>query len=295
MSTGVIIALIVIVAAVAVVAAALTLYARRPPGGRTLRRRFGPEYDRTVARHDGDTQAAERELTERVKRHGELREQPLEPAARERYSAGWTAAQEHFVDSPQEAVAEADRLLGELAGARGFPDEGRYEEQVSALSVHHGHHVHGYRQVHRAALARTGGGQNGGVDTEQMREAMLEARALFDDLLTPTRQDGSPGHVRDTDDVSEPPAARPERARRFGMTKDARRTESAETAAATRTADATDTADTTDGVERARLAQSTESGGRTQRVENTENSENSTPDTRSHSPWSFTRRQAKGS
>lgn len=277
MSTGLIIALIVIVAAVAVVAAALTLLARRPPGGRTLRRRFGPEYDRTVARHDGDTQAAERDLNERVKRHGELRERSLEPAARERYAAGWTAAQERFVDSPQEAVAEADRLLGELAGARGFPEGDRYEEQVSALSVHHGHHVHGYRRVHRAALARTGGGQNGGVDTEQMREAMLEARDLFDDLLTPTRQDTSPGRVRDTDDVSEPPAARPERTKRFGMTKDVRRTESAQTPESAETAERTGTAE------------------RGESTESTESTETSTPDTRSPLSWSFTRRQAKGS
>ena len=140
-------------------------------------------------------------------------------------------------------MAEADRLLGELAGARGFPEGDRYEEQVSALSVHHGHHVHGYRRVHRAALARTGGGQNGGVDTEQMREAMLEARDLFDDLLTPTRQDTSPGRVRDTDDVSEPPAARPERTKRFGMTKDVRRTESAQTPESAETAERTGTAE----------------------------------------------------
>ncbi|WP_443062225.1 hypothetical protein [Streptomyces sp. NBC_00386] len=285
MSTGVIIALI-IVAAVAVVAAALTLRARRPPGGRSLRRRFGPEYDRTVARHDGDTQAAERDLNERVKRHGALRAQPLEPAARERYAAGWTAAQERFVDSPREAVTEADRLLGELAGARGFPDGDRYEEQVSALSVHHGHHVHGYRRVHRAALARTGGNGNGngGVDTEKLREAMLEARDLFDDLLTPTREDTSPGRARDTDDVSEPPAARPERSKRFALTKDARRAEPEPTPAS---------------AGRTEPTQSTGRAGSTGPTESAESGENSTrtstPDTRSHLPWSFTRRQAKGS
>ncbi|MFF4346414.1 hypothetical protein [Streptomyces sp. NPDC001530] len=188
MSTGVIIALIVIVAAVVVVAAAVTLLARRPQGGRRLRRRFGPEYDRTVARHDGDARAAERDLAERVERHGALRERPLEPADRERYAARWTAAQERFVDAPREAVAEADQLLGELAGVRGFPDGGRYEEQVAALSVHHGQHVHGYRRVHRAASARTGGTPERQADTEEMREAMIEARALFEDLLTPPRQ-----------------------------------------------------------------------------------------------------------
>ncbi|MEW2163851.1 hypothetical protein AB0912_12755 [Streptomyces sp. NPDC007084] len=233
MSTGVIIALIVIVVAVAVVAAALTLLNRRPPGGRTLRRRFGPEYDRAVDRHDGDTKAAEADLTERVKLHGGLRERPLDPADRERFTAGWTAAQERFVDSPREAVAEADRLLGDLAAARGFPGVEQYEEQVSALSVHHGHHVHGYRKVHRAALAPAAAGQDGTGDTEQMREAMLEARALFEDLMSPDREDKSSGHARDRDtdgvdgrdDVSESADARDDRddhsvrTRRFGITK----------------------------------------------------------------------------
>ncbi|WP_329368819.1 hypothetical protein [Streptomyces sp. NBC_01483] len=185
MSTGLIIALIVIVA-VAVVAAALILLARRPQGGRTLRRRFGPEYDRAVAQHDGDARAAERDLAERVKRHGALREQPLEPAARDEYAARWGAVQERFVDSPQEAVAEADRLVAELAGARGFPDGERYEEQLDALSVHHGHHVHGYRRVHQATYAPASDAHGG---TEELRASMVEARALFQDLLAPVRQD----------------------------------------------------------------------------------------------------------
>ncbi|MFD7473319.1 hypothetical protein ACFV8Z_14290 [Streptomyces sp. NPDC059837] len=185
MSTGLIIALIVIVA-VAVVAAALILLARRPQGGRTLRRRFGPEYDRAVAQHDGDARAAERDLAERVKRHGALREQPLDPAARDQYAARWGAVQERFVDSPQEAVAEADRLVAELAGARGFPDGERYEEQLDALSVHHGHHVHGYRRVHQATYAPVSDAHGG---TEELRASMVEARALFEDLLAPVRQD----------------------------------------------------------------------------------------------------------
>jgi hypothetical protein len=185
MSTGLIIALIVIVA-VAVVAAALILLARRPQGGRTLRRRFGPEYDRAVAQHDGDARAAERDLAERVRRHGALREQPLDPAARDEYAARWGAVQERFVDSPQEAVAEADRLVAELAGARGFPDGERYEEQLDALSVHHGHHVHGYRRVHQATYAPVSDAHGG---TEELRASMVEARALFEDLLAPVRQD----------------------------------------------------------------------------------------------------------
>ncbi|MFI8227879.1 hypothetical protein ACIGDI_03545 [Streptomyces sp. NPDC085900] len=191
MSTGMIIALIVIVAAVVVVAAVLTRRAKGPHGGRDLKRRFGPEYDRTVARHDGDAKAAERELTERVERHGSLRERPLDAGRREQYEARWTAAQERFVDAPREAVAEADRLLAELAAERGFPDGNQYEEQLAALSVHHAHHVHGYRNVHRVARVGAGGQDGDRSDTEEMREAMVEARALFEDLMSSTRRRGA--------------------------------------------------------------------------------------------------------
>ncbi|MFE0454481.1 hypothetical protein ACFW2D_25010 [Streptomyces sp. NPDC058914] len=191
MSTGLIIALIVIVAAVIAVAAVLAVRARGSHSGRGLKQRFGPEYDRAVARHDGDVKAAERELDALVERHGGLRERPLEPAERERFEARWTAAQEHFVDSPRQAITEADQLLAEVAGARGFPDGGQYEEQVAALSVHHARHVHGYRRVHQVARFHTDGGARSGQapGTEDLRSALVEARALFDDLLTEGRHD----------------------------------------------------------------------------------------------------------
>ncbi|MFJ6072667.1 hypothetical protein ACIQFU_17735 [Streptomyces sp. NPDC093065] len=204
MSTGVIIALIVIVAVVLVVAAVLALRARGPQHGGNLKRRFGPEYDLAVARHDGDTKAAERELTERVRRHGSLHTRPLEPADRERFEAAWTSAQERFVDSPREAVAEADRLLAELAGARGFPDGGQYEEQLTALSVHHAHHVEGYRRVHRATHTGVDGAGDGGGGTEEMRESMVEARALFEALMRPARHDDGGGGRRARTEAGEP-------------------------------------------------------------------------------------------
>ncbi|MFJ4711937.1 hypothetical protein [Streptomyces sp. NPDC088785] len=182
MSTGVIIALIVV--GIVVVAAAAVFAARTASqGGHGLKRRFGPEYDREVARHDGDTKAAEQVLTERVRQHGSLREHPLEPAARERYLTRWADAQERFVESPDEAVVEADRILADLAKERGFPDGARYDEQFAALSVHHGPHVHGYRRVHHAAQGRPGAAEDNHSGTEDLRTAMVEARALFDVLL----------------------------------------------------------------------------------------------------------------
>ncbi|MEU1006799.1 hypothetical protein ACIP4Y_03560 [Streptomyces sp. NPDC088810] len=184
MSTGLIILLIVIAAVVVVGAATLVARSRGRHGGSSLKRRFGPEYERAVALHDGDTKAAERELAERVERHGDLRERPLDGAERQRYADRWTAVQEHFVESPREAVAEADRLLAELAAVRGYPDGGRYEEQLAALSVHHPEHVDGYRQVHRAARLGAGGGSESGAETEELRSALLGARALFDELTS---------------------------------------------------------------------------------------------------------------
>ncbi|MEV1068446.1 hypothetical protein [Streptomyces sp. NPDC050263] len=197
MSTGVIIALIVIVivAVLAVVATVPTLRTRGGAhGGRGLKHRFGPEYDRAVARHDGDVNAAERELDALVQRHGGLRERPLEAADRERFQARWRAAQERFVDSPREAVADADHLLAEVAGARGFPDGAEHDEQLAALSVHHANHVHGYRRVHGAAHppGKGDGRDSGAPGTEDMRTAMVEARALFDELVGSVPEQSKP-------------------------------------------------------------------------------------------------------
>ncbi|WP_146252325.1 hypothetical protein [Streptomyces carminius] len=199
MSTGLIITLIV--AAVAVLVLALYLGTRRK-GPHSVRRRFGPEYERTVAQHNGDTKAAEQELRERLERHGDLRVQPLTPQEREHYAAQWAAVQERFVDAPAEAVAEADRLLSRLAEARGFPGDG-YDEQVSALSVHHPKRVQGYREMHAVAVL----GREGQADTERQREALVHARALYEDLMaqpadggTGDRKEHGGGRTRDRHD-----------------------------------------------------------------------------------------------
>ncbi|WP_030582455.1 hypothetical protein [Streptomyces anulatus] len=174
---------IIIIAVVAVVAiAAFFLLRGRLAGGRGLRSRFGPEYERVVARHNGDTTAAEQELRDRVKRHGHLEERPLTDGARAGYAARWASVQELFVESPERALTEADALLADLSRERGFPAGEDFEDRTDALSVHHATHVEGYRRVHTA--------RRGEASTEEMREALIEARGLFDALLA----DGPSGH-----------------------------------------------------------------------------------------------------
>ncbi|MER5882452.1 hypothetical protein ABT160_01345 [Streptomyces sp. NPDC001941] len=186
MST-ILIVVVLVAVFILVVAAVLWVGPGRSSGRSGLKRRFGPEYDRSVALHDGDVKAAEHELSERVSRHGAIRPAPLKGPERERYAAEWTALQEHFVDSPRAAVAEADRLVARLATERGFPPATDHEEHLAALSVHHAPHVDGYRQVHRVADAA--GDRTGPEATEELRAAMLNARGMFEALLgdTPRR------------------------------------------------------------------------------------------------------------
>ncbi|MFC8824427.1 hypothetical protein ACFT9I_03605 [Streptomyces sp. NPDC057137] len=186
MSTVLIVVALIVVIAIAVAA---VLYGTGKGGGRGgLKRRFGPEYERAVNRHHGDVKAAETELTERVKRHGDLRPRPLPAEARDQYVAHWAGLQERFVDSPRQAVVEADKLISRLASDRGFPDAEQHTEHVDALSVHHAHQVDGYRRVHHAASEA---GQ--GASTEELREAMVEARQLFERLVLDSKED-SPRH-----------------------------------------------------------------------------------------------------
>jgi hypothetical protein len=169
-----------IVAVVAIAASTLLFIGHtRAPGGdrRSLQRRFSPEYQRSVDRLDGDVKAAKRELGERVKHHPSLHEQTLPPEARAHYAAQCADCQEQFVESPHKAVAVADALLARLAEDRAYPDGDQCEEQLTALSVHHAHYVHGYRSLQTAAA-------RGHRGTEEMREAMFDARPLFEALVT---------------------------------------------------------------------------------------------------------------
>ncbi|MEU2117382.1 hypothetical protein ABZ567_17385 [Streptomyces sp. NPDC016459] len=169
--------LIVAVLVAALLVAGLLFRARAGTGSgaRALKRRFGPEYDRTLERHGGDSEAAHHDLRERVERHGHIHLLPLEPAVREHYVAQWTMLQERFVDAPRQAVADADELLTRIAATRGFPESDQSGEQLAALSVHHPHHVEGLRTIRRALHSTT-------ASTEELREALVHARALFEDL-----------------------------------------------------------------------------------------------------------------
>lgn len=175
MSTGTLLAIIIpIVVVVALAAVAVTLLMRR----RHLRERFGPEYQRTVEASDSPL-AADRELKAREKRHDALDIKPLPPVSRDHYTREWTHVQEEFVDQPEHAVHDADRLVTSLMHERGYPTEG-FEQQVKDLSVEHGRTLEHYRAAHEVESLST----RSRATTEQLRGAMVHYRALFEELLS---------------------------------------------------------------------------------------------------------------
>ncbi|MGW7050653.1 hypothetical protein [Streptomyces sp. NPDC054887] len=175
MSTGAVVLLGVVAAIITALLLARPVAQAAPDD---LRRRFGPEFDETAARHGGDVEAAERDLSERLRRYGGLRVRSLTLQERERYTARWAGLREQFVDAPGTVVAQADRLMNDLARDRGFPADS-LQRQYEALSVHCPHEAGARRLLHDAAERAAAGD----TDTEAMRQALLAGRALFAELI----------------------------------------------------------------------------------------------------------------
>jgi Tfp pilus assembly protein PilX len=173
MSAGATVAIVVVVIIVAALIAVGALAARR----RRLQQRFGPEYDRAVEGSDSRFKA-EAELAEREKRVKRLDLRPIEPAARASYLAQWTTIQQQFVDSPTDAVTAAQSLITSVMGDRGYPTED--VDQITAdLSVDHAETLGRFR----TAQEISGRVADGTASTEDLRQAMVHYRALFQDLL----------------------------------------------------------------------------------------------------------------
>jgi hypothetical protein len=145
-----------------------------------LKDEFGPEYGRVVAER-GDERAAERELADRRQRVGTFEIRPLDPAARERYLERWAAAQRYFVDKPADAVGQAQDLVQRLMHDCGYPVDEDFEQRTADISVEHPAVVENYRAAHGISVRA----RSGQASTEQLRQAMVHFRALFDDLLAP--------------------------------------------------------------------------------------------------------------
>jgi len=168
MSTGAIIAIVIVVIVVLAAAVVASGELRR----QRLRRQFGPEYER-LAKQLGSRKKADAELAERHRRVEALGIHELSPEQQAGYSGDWIAVQERFVDAPTEAVAAAHTLIWRVMRDRGYPADDK-KASMDALSVYHGRSLQGYWQ---AMDLRTES-----ASTEQLREALIRHRTLFQDL-----------------------------------------------------------------------------------------------------------------
>jgi hypothetical protein len=168
--------MIAIVVVAVFVVAGLWLFMRQRRT-QALRARFGPEYDHVLqtARTPAE---AERELEQRQSRVESFSIRPLSREDIDRFGAAWRSVQAQFVDDPRNAVVQADQLIGEVMRRRGYPvDDPR--RRLDDLSVDHAHVLNHYR-AGREIMARHEREQ---ASTEDLRQAMVHFRALFDELV----------------------------------------------------------------------------------------------------------------
>jgi hypothetical protein len=165
-----------------IVIVALIARGARRSRSEQLRDKFGNEYDHAV-KATGSRAKAERELerrTEEVKRY-DIR--PLTAQERDRYRGDWQRVEQHFLERPTTAVVEADETVSEIMRVRGYP-MGDFEKHAADLSVTHPRVVEHYRAGHKII-----GATPGSSSTEDLRQAMLHYRALFEELIGETSGD----------------------------------------------------------------------------------------------------------
>ena len=165
------------------------VWQRRRQRSELLRAQYGPEYERTVS-EVGDKRRAESELVKRQERVAALEICALSPEQLNGYLQQWQAVQTRFVDDPNGAVTDADRLVEEVMQSRGYPVSD-FDQRVADISVHHPRVVDNYRSAHDISQRH----KLGQATTEDLRRAMVFYRGLFQDLLEDREREGEPREV----------------------------------------------------------------------------------------------------
>jgi nitrogen fixation-related uncharacterized protein len=173
-TTAIVILAVVVAVILITLGLIVLLWLRR---SRRLREQFGPEYKHAV-RHYGDARKAETELAAREKRVRQLEIRPLTNEEQSRFAEGWRRTQARFVDEPSKAVDEADGLIKEVMQTRGYP-VGDFDQRAADISVDHPNVVTNYR-AGREIAARN---KSGKATTEDLRQAMMHYRSLFEELM----------------------------------------------------------------------------------------------------------------
>nr|WP_184293282.1 hypothetical protein [Nocardiopsis algeriensis] len=184
METSTIVLIAVVVLAVIAIGLAIAAYLNLLPGSRSgkLKKHFGDEYQYAVESH-GDREAAERDLSERLRRRRGMKLRDLTSNEVKAHDDAWAAVQQEFVDNPVRAVRDAQAVVESAMADRGYPDvrpgaEGGagFEQRIRDLSVDHPAAVAALRRAQRAGRTADQSG------TEHLREELVAYRGLVDAL-----------------------------------------------------------------------------------------------------------------
>jgi type II secretory pathway pseudopilin PulG len=181
---------IVVLVVIAILLVAVIVVSRQRRRQR-LKEHYGPEYDRAV-QNRGDAGKAELELLKREERVHKFSIKPLAPEARAAYAEEWSVVQRRFVDDPAKAVTEANALVNRVMKARGYPTAD-FDQRAADISVTYPGVVENYRSA-RTIAQRHARGEAG---TEDLRQAMVLYRSLFDELLDTPKSAAVPRGVID--------------------------------------------------------------------------------------------------
>lgn len=166
---------LIILAALVIIG--LMLFGFRRNRTARLREHFGNEYDRTVEAA-GSRSRAENVLVSRAEEVKQFDIRPLTAAERQRFTSDWQKVEQRFVDRPVTSAVEADELITNVMRTRGYP-MAEFDKHAEYLSVKHPGVVEHYRAGHDI-ITRHG---KGTASTEDLRQAVLHYRALFDELV----------------------------------------------------------------------------------------------------------------
>jgi len=169
--------IVIVVLVLLVVGGILGVVFSRRKHSEQLQNKFGSEYDHTVQTM-GTEKKAQAELEGRQKHVDALEIHPLSVNERQRYTADWAAVQSRFVDRPGQAIVDADRLIIEVMQVRAYPVSD-FEQRAADISVNYPALVSNYRAARVIAVKN----EQQKATTEELRQAMIYYRSLFEELL----------------------------------------------------------------------------------------------------------------
>jgi hypothetical protein len=88
------------------------------------------------------------------------------------------SVQARFVDEPGQAIVDADRPIMDVMRSRAYPVS-EFEQRAADISVSYPALVSNYRAARAIAIKN----EQHQADTEELRQALIHYRSLFEELL----------------------------------------------------------------------------------------------------------------